>query len=102
MPQQMIDIDVRGNKLTYSFVSCFSQKISSFHNSDVMASMLSYGLFQLKSVKLALADEDFKQLDHATFKEAFQAMHHLTIDFYDWLISLMRRGDCLKDVWHRC
>lgn len=73
MPQQMIDIDARGNKLTYSFLVALARKYR------VSTAALLWRLCYLRiitrtSVDLALADEEFKQLDHATFKKAFQSM----------------------------
>ena len=71
MPQQMIDIDVRGNKLTYSFVVALARKYRV--STSAMLWRLSYlRIISRKSVEIALADDDFKQLDHATFKDALQ------------------------------
>lgn len=73
MPQQMIDIDVRGNKLTYSFVVALARKY--WVSTAAMLWRLCYlRIISRESVDHALADEDFKQLDHATFKDAFQVM----------------------------
>jgi Zn-dependent peptidase ImmA (M78 family)/DNA-binding XRE family transcriptional regulator len=71
MPQQMIDIDVRGNKLTYSFLVALARKYR------VSTSAMLWRLFYLRvisraSVERALEDEDFKKLDHATSKEALE------------------------------
>lgn len=71
MPQQMIDIDVRGNKLTYSFVVALARKYRV--STTAMLWRLCYlRVISSESVERALSDEEFKQLDHATFKEAFQ------------------------------
>lgn len=71
MPQQMIDIDVRGNKLTYSFVVALARKYRV--STSAMLWRLSYlRIISHKSVEQVLADEDFKQLDHSTFKNALQ------------------------------
>jgi XRE family transcriptional regulator, fatty acid utilization regulator len=73
MPQQMIDIDVRGNKLTYSFVVALARKYRV--STIAMLWRLCYlRIISRQSVDLALADEDFRQLDQATFKEAFQTV----------------------------
>ena len=73
MPQQMIDMDVRGNKLSYSFVVALARKYR------VSTSAMLWRLYYLRvisreSVDLAHADEDFKQLDHATFKDAYRTI----------------------------
>lgn len=73
MPQQMIDIDVRGNKLTYSFLVALARKYR------VSISAMLWRLCYLRvisrtSVERALEDEDFKKLDHATFKEALETI----------------------------
>ncbi len=74
MPQQMIDIDVRGKKLTYSFVVALARKYRV--STIAMLWRLCYlRIISRESVDLALADEDFKQLDHATFKDALQSSH---------------------------
>lgn len=74
MPTQMIDIDVRGNNLTYSFVVALARKYRV--STTAMLWRLCYlRIISRESVEVTLADEDFKQLDHATFKEAFHTTH---------------------------
>lgn len=73
MPQQMIDIDLRGHKLTYSFVVALARKY--WVSTVAMLWRLCYlRIISHESVNHALADEDFRQLDHASFKEAFQSI----------------------------
>jgi Zn-dependent peptidase ImmA (M78 family)/transcriptional regulator with XRE-family HTH domain len=72
MPQQMIDLDVRGNALTYSFIVALAGKYQV--SKQAMLIRLRYLKFiSSKSVDLALEDPEFLQLDHDTYKQAFAA-----------------------------
>ena len=73
MPQQMIDLDVRGNKLTYSFIVALAGKYQV--SKQAMLLRLRYLKFiSSKSVELALADPEFLELDHDGFKQAFASI----------------------------
>lgn len=72
MPQQMIAIDVAGYKLTYSFVVALARKYR-VSTAAILWRLCHLRMISSESVELALADEDFKQLDRATFKDAFKA-----------------------------
>ncbi len=71
MPAQMIDLDVRGNKLSYSFIVALAGK---YHVSkQAMLFRLRYLKFiSSESVDKALSDPDFLKLDHTTFKQSFE------------------------------
>jgi len=70
MPQQMIDLDVRGNKLTYSFIVALAGKYQV--SKQAMLLRLRYLRFiSSKAVDQALADPEFSQLDHDAFRQAF-------------------------------
>jgi len=70
MPQQMIDLDVRGNKLTYSFIVALAGKYQV--SKQAMLLRLRYLRFiSSKAVDEALADPEFSQLDHDAFKQSF-------------------------------
>ena len=71
MPVQMIAIDVAGKKLTYSFVIALARKYR-VSTTAMLWRLCHLKIISSESVEAVLADEDFKQLDHATFKEAFQ------------------------------
>ena len=59
MPQQMIDLDVRGNKLTYSFVIALARKY--LVSTQAMLWRLCYlRILSRESVERILSDEDFK------------------------------------------
>lgn len=73
MPQQMIDLDVRGNKLTYSFIVALAGKYQV--SKQAMLLRLRYLKFiSSKSVDQALADPEFAKLDHDIFKQAFTSV----------------------------
>jgi Zn-dependent peptidase ImmA (M78 family)/DNA-binding XRE family transcriptional regulator len=70
MPQQMIDLDVRGNRLSYSFIVALAGKYQV--SKQAMLLRLCYLRFiSSETVTQALADSEFLQLDHDTFKQAF-------------------------------
>lgn len=71
MPQQMIDIDVRGNKLTYSFVVALARKYR-VSTAAILWRLCYLRIVSRESVEQTLNDADFKKLDYATFKEAKQ------------------------------
>jgi len=71
MPQQMIDLDVRGQKLTYSLIVALARKYR------VSAPAIVWRLRHLRfissdAVKNVLSDKDFIQLNRSTFKEALE------------------------------
>jgi len=71
MPVQMIAIDVAGQKLTYSFVIALARKYR-VSTTAMLWRLCHLKIISRESVEAVLADEDFKQRDHATFKEASQ------------------------------
>ncbi len=69
MPQQMVDIDIGGRKLSYSFVVALARKYKV--STAAMLWRLCYlRIISRDSVEHTLADEDFKHLDQITFKQA--------------------------------
>ncbi len=73
MPLQMIGLDVRGNKLTYSFIVALAGKYQV--SKQAMLLRLRYlRLIDQQAVDQALADSEFSQLDHDTFKLAFASI----------------------------
>ena len=73
MPQQMLDLDVRGNKLTYSFIVALAGKYQV--SKQAMLIRLRYLKFiSSESVDRALADPEFLQLDHDEFEQAFASI----------------------------
>lgn len=72
IPHQMIDFDIRGNKLTYSLIVALARKYRV--STETLLRRLSYLRFLPDSAaQTVLADNSFVQLDKATFKEAFQS-----------------------------
>jgi Zn-dependent peptidase ImmA (M78 family) len=70
MPHQMISQDIQGNKITYSLIVALAMK---YHVSrQAMLWRLLYLRFiNREAVDKALKDKEFKELNHATFKQAF-------------------------------
>ena len=102
MPQQMIAIDVVGQKLTFSFVVALARKYR-VSTVAILWRLCHLRVISSESVELALADEDFKQLDRATFKDAFKANQPFDNRFLEiGLSSTREREDYQKGVWHRC
>lgn len=72
MPQQMIDIDMQGQKMSYSLIVALARKYRV--STQAMLWRLCYLRYlSPKVVKEILEDDDFLQLDRATFKKAFQS-----------------------------
>lgn len=76
MPQQMIDLDMRGNKLTYSFIVALAGKYQV--SKQAMLIRLRYLKYiSSEAVDQTIADPDFLQLDHSAFKQAFPSVSPL-------------------------
>lgn len=72
MPQQMIERDLHGQKLTYSIVVAMARKYG------VSAEAMLWRLCHLRflssaSVNATLKDNEFKELDRSTHKKAFES-----------------------------
>lgn len=68
MPQPMIELDVRGKRLTYSFIVALAGKYQV--SKQAMLYRLGYLRFiALEEVNQAVKDPDFLQLDHTAFKQ---------------------------------
>lgn len=76
MPSQMIDLDIRGNKITYSLIVALAMK---YHVSkQAMLWRLCYlRVINHKAVKKAIEDKEFKDLDRSIFKQAFKSVKPL-------------------------
>jgi Zn-dependent peptidase ImmA (M78 family)/DNA-binding XRE family transcriptional regulator len=73
MPQQMLDLDIQGNELTYSFIVALAMKYRV--SKQAMLWRLCYLRYiSNKAVENILADEDFLKLDHFSFKKSFQSI----------------------------
>ncbi len=74
MPQQMIERDLYGRKLTYAIVVAMARQYG------VSASAMLWRLCHLRFlsaeiVKSILIDNDFKEFDKSTYKKAFESTH---------------------------
>lgn len=73
MPQQMIERDLHARKLTHAVIVALARKYGV--STVAMLWRLHHLRFLTKeSVKTALADSEFKSLDHSTFKMAFESV----------------------------
>ncbi len=73
MPQQMIDQDVHGNKLSYSFIIALAGKYQ-VSKQAMLWRLLYLRFISLDTVERALADPEFSKLDHNEFKRAFTSI----------------------------
>ncbi len=95
MPSQMIDLDIRGYKITYSLIVALAMK---YHVSkQAMLWRLCYLRFiDRKAVDKALADKEFKELDRSIFKQAFESFQPLGNRFMRFAYLAYEKGRLSK------
>ena len=95
MPQQMIDLDVRNNKLTYSFIVALARK---YHvSTQAILWRLCYLRFiHLETVNQILADDDFVKLDRSTFDRTFKSSQPLGNRFHRLAYLAYEKGRLSK------
>ncbi|NGX43572.1 MAG: hypothetical protein K940chlam7_01870 [Chlamydiae bacterium] len=100
IPQQMIELDLYGQKLTYSLVVALARKYG------VSASTMLWRLSHLRflsaeAVKAALEDKDFVQLDKSSFKKAFESVRSFGNRFLRLAYLAFERGRLSKSRFAR-
>lgn len=95
MPSQMIDLDIRGNRITYSLIVALAMK---YHVSkQAMLWRLCYlRVIDHKAVEKALADKEFKDLDRSIFKQAFKSVQPLGNRFLRFAYLAYEKGHLSK------
>lgn len=75
MPQQMIERDLHGRKLTYALVVSMARKYGV--STTAMLWRLSHLRFlPIDAVNTTLADAEFKALDRSSYKDAFKSTYY--------------------------
>lgn len=95
MPSQMIGLDMRGKKITYSLIVALAMK---YHVSkQAMLWRLCYlRIIDRKAVDKALADKEFKELDRSIFMQAFESVQPLGNRFLRFAYLAYEKGRLSK------
>lgn len=80
MPQQMIERDLYGRKLTYSIVVAMARQYG-VSTSAMLWRLCHLRFLSADIVNSTLADSEFKKLDKSTYKEAFESINSFSNRF---------------------